>query len=101
MAERMQSGTYAAARPFVFFLSDETVNYDNGCDDFNREVVKGALPQVTLHGGCNPDRHQTHMGRRLAEILIHTAAVWVTGSAFAPPISRCSHAAAASSFSPQ
>jgi hypothetical protein len=40
MAERMVDGSYSAPRPFVFFVRDSTANYDNGPDDFDREIVK-------------------------------------------------------------
>jgi hypothetical protein len=40
MAERTQNRSYADPRPFVFFVLDGSLNYDNGRDDLDREIVK-------------------------------------------------------------
>jgi hypothetical protein len=40
MAERLANGSYAAGRAFVFFVRDGSLNYANGRDDLDGEIVK-------------------------------------------------------------
>jgi hypothetical protein len=40
VSEGTASGNRSSERPFVFFTGDQSVNYDNGVEDLDREVVK-------------------------------------------------------------
>jgi hypothetical protein len=40
ISERSGTGIYTASRPFVYFVNDQTANYDNGAEDMDREIVK-------------------------------------------------------------
>jgi hypothetical protein len=40
VSERTAGGAYTPNRPFVYFVKDQSVNYDNGKDDVDREIVK-------------------------------------------------------------
>jgi hypothetical protein len=40
ISERTSPGNFTPRRPFVYFVDDQSVNYDNGSEDIDREVVK-------------------------------------------------------------
>jgi hypothetical protein len=40
ISERTSSGALTPRRPFVYFVADQSANYDNGSEDIDREVVK-------------------------------------------------------------
>jgi hypothetical protein len=40
ISERSGAGGNMRARPFVYFVSEQSANYDNGSDDIDREIVK-------------------------------------------------------------
>ena len=40
ISERTSSGKFTPRRPFVYFVSDQSANYNDGSEDIDREVVK-------------------------------------------------------------
>jgi hypothetical protein len=40
ISERASSGNFTPRRPFVYFVGDQSANYDNGSEDIDREIVK-------------------------------------------------------------
>jgi hypothetical protein len=39
ISERTNSGSFTARRPFVYFVDDQSANYDNGSEDIDRQIV--------------------------------------------------------------
>lgn len=44
VSERLGTGAYAASQPFVYFVNDQSANYDNGSQDLDREIVENFCP---------------------------------------------------------
>jgi hypothetical protein len=40
VSERTATGAYTPERPFVYFVGDQSVNYDNGREDLDKAIVK-------------------------------------------------------------